>query len=415
MPENNRNKTGYKFLLIISAILIVILVSIFIYYKFVFIRTSGKVSKTRAPRERLNKTSLKIKEYRKRPVKNFKKFFRKALKNLKISKVNIEKQNIDLNIKAPANPENDLKPVRVSFLKYNILISKSTGFKTIENIFDNEFQKFIIPSKADLSYYLFDVKNNCLCIYFYYKLKLFLKAVFIVKGFNNSGFEKVSEYVNSPKIALDIDDVGYARSYINRLISLRTPVTFAIFPYAPYSKNIDLKLHKLGYETIMHTPMEPVDTALFPGDGALFISMDKKSIRKKIFTDISRLPYVDGANNHEGSLFTSDKKNICDAVSDFKKKNMFFMDSLTDGNSYAYRCALKQGLPAAQRDVFIDDKPSINYIKNQIAVASSLAKEFKRVIVIGHPRRDTVKALMREIPRLKKEGYMFVPLCEFLR
>jgi hypothetical protein len=199
------------------------------------------------------------------------------------------------------------------------------------------------------------------------------------------------------------------------LISLKTPITFAIFPYAPYSKDIDLKLHKLGYETIMHTPMEPVNTALFPGDGALFISMDKKEIRRKIFTDIHRIPYIDGANNHEGSLFTSDKKKICDAVADFKKKNMFFVDSLTDDNSYAYRCALKQGIPSAQRDVFIDDKPSDGYIGNQIKIAAALAKKFKRVIVIGHPRRDTVKTLMSGIPALKKEGYKFVPLCEFLR
>jgi len=415
LPENNRNKTAYKIFLVISAISAIILISVFIYYKFAVLKTPKPASKSYAPYGRLNKAALKIKEYRKHPVKNFKKFFKKALKNLRISKADIEKQDIDLNIKAPVNPENDLKPVGVSFLKYTILIHKSTGCKNIENVLGGEFKKFIIPSEADLNYYLFDVKDNCLCAYFYYKSRLFLKAVFIVKGVNNSGFESISGYVNSPKIALDIDDVGYVRSYVNRLISLHTPITFAIFPYAPHSKGIGLKLHKLGYETIMHAPMEPVDTALFPGDGALFISMDKKEIRRKIFTDISRIPYIDGANNHEGSLFTSDKKKICDAVSDFKKKNLFFMDSLTDDNSYAYRCALEQGVPSAQRDVFIDDKPSVSYIKNQINAGAYLAKRFKRVIIIGHPRNDTVRALMREIPELKKEGYAFVPLCEFLR
>ena len=398
-----------KLFLIIPVVVIVVIFSAAVYYKFV-------VSKKRY-RERplLVKPVLKIKEYKKHPVKNFKKFFKKTLTDLKISKTDIIKQHIDLNIKAPVNFKNNLKRVGVSFLKYDILISKNGGFGPIENIFNDEFKNFIIPSKAGLKYYSYAVKNNCLCLYFYFKSKLFLKAVFIVKGINESGFTSIREYAGSPKIALDIDDVGYRRSYINSLISLKTPITFAIFPYAHYSKDIDLKLHKLGYETIMHTPMEPVDTALFPGDGALFISMDKKEIRRKISADIKRLPYIDGANNHEGSLFTSDKKKICDAVSDFKKKNMFFMDSLTDDNSYAYRCALKQGIPSAQRDVFIDDKPADGYIENQIKIAAALAKRFKRVIVIGHPRTDTVKTLMSEIPALKKEGYKFVPLCEFLR
>ncbi len=405
LPEKKIN----KLFLIIPGIAIAVIFFAAVYYKFV-------VSKKRySEQPLLIKSALKIKEYKKHPVKNFKKFFKKALINLKISKTDIIKQHIYLNIKAPVNFKNNLKRVGVSFLKYNILISKNGGFGPIENIFNDEFKKFIIPSKAGLKYYSYAVKNNCLCLYFYFKSKLFLKAVFIVKGINESGFTSIREYAGSPKIALDIDDVGYRRSYVNSLISLKTPITFAIFPYAHYSKDIDLKLHKLGYETIMHTPMEPVDTALFPGDGALFISMDKKEIRRKISADIKRLPYIDGANNHEGSLFTSDKKKICDAVSDFKKKNMFFMDSLTDDNSYAYRCALKQGIPSAQRDVFIDDKPADGYIENQIKIAAALAKRFKRVIVIGHPRSDTVKTLMSEIPALKKEGYKFVPLCEFLR
>ena len=405
MPEKKIN----KLFLIIPVVVIVVIFSAAVYYKFVVLK------KRYRERPLLVKPALKIKEYKKHPVKNFKKFFKKTLIDLKISKADIIKQHIDLNIKAPVNLKNNLKRVGVSFLKYNILISKNGGFGPIENIFNDEFKKFIITSKAGLTYYSYAVKNNCLCLYFYFKSKLFLKAVFIVKGINESGFTSIREYAGSPKIALDIDDVGYRRSYINSLISLKTPITFAIFPYAHYSKDIDLKLHKLGYETIMHTPMEPVDTALFPGDGALFISMDKKEIRGKISADIKRLPYIDGANNHEGSLFTSDKKKICDAVSDFKKKSMFFMDSLTDDNSYAYRCALKQGIPSAQRDVFIDDKPADGYIENQIKIAAALAKKFKRVIVIGHPRPDTVKTLMSEIPALKKEGYKFVPLCEFLR
>ena len=405
MPEKKIN----KLFLIIPVVVIVVIFSAAVYYKFVVLK------KRYRERPLLVKPALKIKEYKKHPVKNFKKFFKKTLIDLKISKADIIKQHIDLNIKAPVNLKNNLKRVGVSFLKYNILISKNGGFGPIENIFNDEFKKFIITSKAGLTYYSYAVKNNCLCLYFYFKSKLFLKAVFIVKGINESGFTSIREYAGSPKIALDIDDVGYRRSYVNSLISLKTPITFAIFPYAHYSKDIDLKLHKLGYETIMHTPMEPVDTALFPGDGALFISMDKKEIRGKISADIKRLPYIDGANNHEGSLFTSDKKKICDAVSDFKKKSMFFMDSLTDDNSYAYRCALKQGIPSAQRDVFIDDKPADGYIENQIKIAAALAKRFKRVIVIGHPRPDTVKTLMSEIPALKKEGYKFVPLCEFLR
>ncbi len=416
MAKNKKGKNyrlKYNFFLILSGFFIFILFSFFIY-KFFFLAQYKKPPKQYISHKRLNKTALKIALYKKHPVKNLTVFFKKTLKDLDIPNHNIIVQRIALNVRTPGR-EIDLKDINVDFLKYNILISKGMDFNLIKNIFKKEFKKYIIPSERPISYYLYTVKNNSLCLYFYYKSRLFLKSIFIVKGVNSSGFNSIKQYVNAPKIALDIDDVGYDATFINSLISLHTPITFAIFPYAPFSKQIDLTLHKLGYETIMHTPMEPVNTKLFPGDGALFISMNKKEIRNKILTDINRLPFIDGANNHEGSLFTSDKAKICGAISVFKKKGLFFMDSLTDPDSFAYRCALKKGLPAAQRDVFIDDKPSVRYIKNQIKVAAYLADRFKRVIVIGHPRPDTIRVLMKEVPKLKKEGYFFVPLCEFLR
>lgn len=417
MAKNKKGKNDrlkYKFFLISSGFFIFILVSFFIYV-FFFLARPAKPPKQYVRSERLNRTALKIALYKKHPVKNLTVFFKKTLKDLDIPNHNIIMQRIALNVKAPVSRKIDLKDINVDFLKYNILISKNLDFNLIKNIFKREFKKYIIPSKRPISYYLYAVKNNSLCLYFYYKSHLFLKSVFIVKGRNYSGFNSIKQYVNASKIALDIDDVGYNATFINSLISMHTPITFAIFPYAPFSKQIDLTLHESGYETIMHTPMEPVNTKLFPGDGALFISMNKKEIRNKILTDINRLPFIDGANNHEGSLFTSDKAKICDAISVFKKKGLFFMDSLTDPNSFAYRCALKKGLPSAQRDVFIDDKSSVKYIKNQIKIAASLADRFKRVIVIGHPRSDTIQVLMKEVPKLKKEGYFFVPLCEFLR
>lgn len=412
--KGTNDRLKYKILLILSGFFIFILFSVFIY-KYFFLAQYSKPPKQYIGFEKLNRTALKIALYKEHPVKNLTVFFEKTLKDLGIPNHNIIRQHIALSVKAPANPKNNLNDINVDFLKYDVLISKGLDFNLIKSIFRKEFKKYILPSGKPISYYLYSVKDNDISLYFYYKSRLILKAVFIVKGAGDSGFNSIKQYANAPKIALDIDDIGYDETFINSLISLRIPITFAIFPYAPFSKQIDLTLHKLGYETIMHTPMEPVNTKLFPGDGALFISMNKKEIRNKIFTDINRLPFIDGANNHEGSLFTSDKAKICDSISAFKKKGLFFMDSLTDRNSYAYRCALKSGLPSAQRDVFIDDKPSVKYIENQIKIAASLADNFKRVIVIGHPRSDTIRVLTKEVPKLKKEGYFFVPLCEFLR
>lgn len=368
-----------------------------------------------------NKTAKFIKYQQKKlyfkehPIPAVAQFFNKSIKNLNISSDNIIIQNINLKIDPPVNYQKGLKLINLNYAKYNVLISKDIDFNLIRNIVKNEFKKYVIPSNLNIRYFIYSVKNNCFCIFFYYKRVLFLKGIFVVKGENKSGFDSIKQYVKAPKIAIDIDDIGYDSSLVEKLTSLKIPITFAIFPDAPFSKEIDLNLHKLGYETIMHTPMQSIYRSLNPGPGALFVPMDKKVIKKIIEKDLLNLPYVDGANNHEGSLFTSEKNKICYAVKIFKEKRMFFMDSLTDANSFAYRCALKQGLPSAQRDIFLDDEPSLKYITNQLKIAKDFARRFKRVIAIGHPRPLTVQVLLKQLPEIKKDGYKFVPLCEFLR
>lgn len=372
------------------------------------------------------KSGEKIKAFSNLPVESLSIFFERLLKKLDIPSNNIIIQYESYKVKPALDSPKDAQEINLDFDKYNVLIPGNLSFKRITGAVKKEFDDYIIPSGSNLDYYSFSVKNNCLCLYFFYNSDLFLKAVFIVKdagknqisgenGYSGSGFGSIKQYVDSPKIALDIDDVGYNEKLVDGLIALHTVITFAVFPRATFSRQIDVRLHKLGYETIMHIPMESVDTKLFPGDGALYVSMSNNKIKYKILTDISMLPYIDGANNHEGSMFTSDRQKICYAVSVFKSDNLFFLDSLTDKNSYAYSCALKAGMPAARRDVFIDDDASVKYIDKQLLIARSLAKSYKRVIVIGHPRPKTLAALIKEIPKLKKEGYKFVPLCEFLR
>ncbi len=412
MKKNRKKNKIYGIFLFIF--LLIAVVFVFIYFNL----NIFKIPKEKRPLVKpktISANKLKIQYFKEHPVRATDIFFNGILKSLSISRNNIIVQDINIDINIPAGDPENVKEIRLDYKKYNVLISKNLDFNFIKNIIKSGFEKYIIPSGTNIRYFIYTVKNNCFCVYFYRKKTLFLKAVLLVRGKNNSGFNSIQGYVDAPKIALDIDDVGYDPSYIEKLVSLKIPVTFAIFPDAPFSKKLDIFLHKAGYETIIHMPMESIYPDLNPGDGSLYVTMNKKAIIKKLKKDLSKLPYITGANNHEGSLFTSDQKKICEVVGFLKKKQLFFMDSLTDTKSFAYRCSLELGEPSIQRDVFLDDKPSLKYIRDQLKVAEKLSAKFKRVVVIAHPRPDTIEVLIKKLPAIKKEGYRFVPLCEFLR
>jgi uncharacterized protein len=77
-----------------------------------------------------------------------------------------------------------------------------------------------------------------------------------------------------PQIAIIIDDVGYDRKTVTLLSEIDENITFSILPQAPFSSQIAKKLHKKGYQLMLHLPMEPMEyPQINPGPGALLSNM----------------------------------------------------------------------------------------------------------------------------------------------
>ncbi len=83
---------------------------------------------------------------------------------------------------------------------------------------------------------------------------------------------------------------------------------------------------------------------------------------------------------------------------------MLFVDSLTTPHSKGYKTALKLGMKAAQRDIFLDHsaKDSKN-VKEQLRKLIGISKKRGYAIGIGHPYPGTVKALSEMIPEINGE------------
>jgi hypothetical protein len=88
--------------------------------------------------------------------------------------------------------------------------------------------------------------------------------------------------------------------------------------------------------------------------------------------------------------------------------NLFFVDSLTVGDSVAASSTRDAGIPTATRDVFLDNRADVSYTEAQLRAAAVIARERGAAIAIGHPRPSTLAALRAMIPELEADGIRFV-------
>jgi len=217
------------------------------------------------------------------------------------------------------------------------------------------------------------------------------------------------------QIAVIIDDIGYDLRLVEDLMRIEAPIAFAILPHTPHAREAARRLHAAGKEILLHLPMEPRSyPADNPGKGALFVDMDEGEIRRQIETDLTAVPYVSGVNNHMGSRFMEDEAGLAVMMEELAKKGLFFVDSLTTPDSRARSAAARAGVRYASRAVFIDHTPD-----HAAALANLLqppprgwAQE-KPLLMIGHPRPETMRALREAQPLWQKEGVRMIPLSAY--
>ncbi|HHW4153187.1 TPA: divergent polysaccharide deacetylase family protein, partial [Campylobacter coli] len=76
--------------------------------------------------------------------------------------------------------------------------------------------------------------------------------------------------------------------------------------------------------------------------------------------------------------------------------------------SKAPKVAKALGQIYIQRDVFLDNRDDVAYIKNQLIEAVRLAKQKGFAIAIGHPRKNTFKALEQSKDLLKSVELVYL-------
>jgi len=216
------------------------------------------------------------------------------------------------------------------------------------------------------------------------------------------------------KVAIVIDDMGYDKKIFKKFVDLGIPLTFSILPGQRYSTGIANEARSLNYEVMLHLPMEPRNPERNPGNGTILTHMSQDEILRQLSEDIESVPYIAGVNNHMGSLLTENQDVMNIILEDLHKRGLFFIDSRTSPRSVAYETARRMGVRSGRRDVFLDNKADIGYIKGQVDKVIRIAKQNGEATAIGHPRAGTIAAIREKIADFEREGIELVPVSEVL-
>ena len=219
----------------------------------------------------------------------------------------------------------------------------------------------------------------------------------------------------SAQLAIILDDLGYDRAAADALFALPFPLTLAVLPNLAHSADIAEEAHRRGYQVMLHLPMESSNGEARPESTELRAGMSPAEATRLLARMLESVPHAVGVNNHQGSLATTDAQLMTAVMSALRERQLFFVDSRTTTATLAYDAAVRAGVPAAARKVFLDDTPTREAVRQQLALAARHARRQGSAIAIGHPHAITLQVLGEYLPELEAQGVRLVFVSELVR
>jgi polysaccharide deacetylase 2 family uncharacterized protein YibQ len=209
------------------------------------------------------------------------------------------------------------------------------------------------------------------------------------------------------RLAIIIDDLGNDREAAEKLFQLPFPLTVSVLPHLQHSAEISEEASRRGYQVMLHIPIE-APTGAKSENIELRPGMGSEQVTNLVQQMLETVPQAEGANNHQGSVGTSDAALMDEIMPALRERDLYFVDSRTTAATVAFTAARRAHVRTASRDVFLDDDENVTAIHHQLELAVQDAKVHGSAIAIGHPHPTTLQALSEDLPKLQREGIALV-------
>ncbi|MBE8597247.1 divergent polysaccharide deacetylase family protein [Xenorhabdus sp. BG5] len=210
------------------------------------------------------------------------------------------------------------------------------------------------------------------------------------------------------RLAIIIDDVGYRVSEENKILQMPVAVSIAILPNSPSGRKMAEKAYQQGREILIHLPMAPLGKQLLEKN-TLHPAMSREEIARIIQDAIQKVPHAVGMNNHMGSAMTSNLSGMEKVMQALSRYHLYFLDSVTIGNTQVTKAAMGTPVPVIRRNVFLDNTQTEAETRHQLNRAISLARKRGSAVAIGHPYPTTIRALQQALATLPSDIELVTP------
>jgi len=224
------------------------------------------------------------------------------------------------------------------------------------------------------------------------------------------------------RLFLVVDQFGSAASDTlgAAFLALDVPLTGAVLPRMPKSKEWAIRLHGERHEVLVQIPMEPEGyPKRDPGPGAVLVDMPSGQIQRTVRKHLAEIPHVVGATSFQGAMALTDGTAMTAVMAELERAGAFWLDARVVPSSVAADRAAEAGVITFRIDQILEapgrSDAQMKAIGRLLDDAVALARRRGYAIVLVHPDQPGLDVLRREVPKLRRSGVRFEAISTLLK
>ena len=221
-------------------------------------------------------------------------------------------------------------------------------------------------------------------------------------------------YRGKARVAIIVDDYGFVQEPAEAYFDIAAPLTIAVLPGGEYSREHARRAAEVGFEVILHQPLEPINMDRNnPGPGLIHSGMSDEEIIRIFRENLADVPGAVGFNNHMGSKGSRDPRIMELLLKETKKLGLFFVDSRSISWTVGVPIARRLGVPYAARSVFLDN--DLEQMRQQLDLLMEIALRDGEAVGITHARPGRARVIKEYLPKFRRAGIEIVPVSALLK
>lgn len=217
--------------------------------------------------------------------------------------------------------------------------------------------------------------------------------------------------ITTPRIAIMIEGVGLSRQASLGVINKLPPeISFVMSPYGRNLNDWVFRSRLAGHELFMSLPMESED---FPVEDAGPLALDTRvqlaENQRRMETVMASAQGYVGLVTMMGSRFMKADGQVRKVLQEIKSRGLMFVVGGERRRNDVFPIATDLNLPRVESEMYIDNQPRIQQIRENLDRLESIAKERGAVLAMARSYPVTIKSILDWVATLPGKGVILVP------